>query len=225
MERYQTRRRYHVFNNFVSLANVSLQGYLLFRIWQHPIGLAWQLVTLLVAFVVTDFLNGLVHMVMDNNDRYDSVVGPFIANFHLHHKVMQYKKRHLAIVYFNESGSKVWLVGYLLAVGLSLDLLHAHPVTLHLLVYVGILSSVAEVSHYLCHSSDSTFSLFLGNTTLLLQKRHHARHHLEDNKNYAFLNGWSDPLLNLIAAAVYPGYQETTNKHYARYVVASGESR
>lgn len=225
MERYQNRRRYHVFNNFVSLANVVLQGYLLFRIWQHPIGLAWQLATLLVAVVATDFLNGLVHMVMDNNDRYDSFVGPFIANFHLHHKVMQYKKRPLAIVYFNESGSKVWLVGYLLAVTLSLDLLGAHPATLHLLVYVGILSSVAEVSHYLCHSSDSAFSMFLGNTTLLLQKRHHARHHLEDNKNYAFLNGWTDPLLNVIAAAVYPGYKETTDRHYACYVVASGDSR
>jgi sterol desaturase/sphingolipid hydroxylase (fatty acid hydroxylase superfamily) len=225
MDRYQNLGRYRIFNNVVSLANISLQVYLLSRIWPQSIGLAWQLITLLLALVLTDFFNGLVHMVMDNNDRYDSLFGPFIANFHLHHKVMQYKKRNLIAVYYYESGSKVWLVGYLLAVSLLLGGSGAHPVALHVLVYVGILSSVAEVSHYLCHSSVSHLSLFLGDTSVLLQKRHHARHHLEDNKNYAFLNGWSDPLINLLAAAVYPGYKETTDTHYAHYSVESGERR
>jgi hypothetical protein len=225
MVRYQTLSRYQVFNRFVSVANISLQVWLLCLVWPHSIGFAWQIVSLFLAVVITDFLNGLVHMFMDNNDRYDSIFGPFIANFHLHHKVMQYTKRNLPVVYFNESGSKVWLVGYLSIVFLLLGLIDAFPVALHVLVYVGILSSLAEVSHYLCHSSDSALAMSLGNMRLLLPKRHHARHHLEDNKNYAFLNGFSDPLLNLLATVVYKGYKHTTDVHYAHYAVVTSESR
>ena len=225
MERYQRLSRYEIFNTSVSTANVSLQVYLMYRIWPHPIGLAWQGVALLVAFVLTDLVNGLVHMVMDNSDRYDSIFGPFIANFHLHHKVMQYKKRNLVVVYCNESGSKVWLVGYLAAVCLLLGRSGTHPLALHVLVYVGILSSVAEVSHYLCHSSDSALAMRLGNMRVLLPKRHHARHHLEDNKNYAFLNGCTDPLLNLFAAVLFKGYKHTTDTHFAHWALDNGESR
>jgi len=225
MVRYQTLSRYQVVNKMVSFANVSLQIYLLCMVWPQSIGVAWQAASLVLAFFITDFINGVVHMLMDNNDRYDSIFGPFIANFHLHHKVMQYKKHNLVVVYFNESGSKVWLVGYLLAVYLSLGLLQARPVALHLLVYVGILSSVAEVSHYLCHSSDSALSMFLAKSWVLLPKRHHARHHLEDNRNYAFLNGFTDPLLNLCAAAIFPGYKHTTDTHYAHYAIEDTESR
>jgi sterol desaturase/sphingolipid hydroxylase (fatty acid hydroxylase superfamily) len=224
MERYRTLGRYQVFNTIVSLANVSMQVYLLTLIWPLSLGAGWQVASFAVAFVLTDFVNGLVHMLMDNNDRYDSIFGPFIANFHLHHKVMQYKKRNLAAVYFNESGSKIWLVGYLLIV-CTLGRAGVHPVVLHILVYAGILSSVAEVSHYLCHSSDSALAMFLGRIKVLLPKRHHARHHLEDNKNYAFLNGVSDPLLNCIAAVIYPGYKQTTDMHYAHYVAEVSGAR
>jgi sterol desaturase/sphingolipid hydroxylase (fatty acid hydroxylase superfamily) len=225
MVRYRSQRRYQVFNLFVSISNVSLQLYLLFRLWPVSIGLPAQLLSLALAFLITDFLNGLVHMMMDNNDRYDSVFGPFIANFHLHHKVMQYQRRNLLLVYFNESGSKIWLIGYLLLVVLLAGATGTHPVALHVLVYVGILSSCAEVSHYLCHSSDSKLAMLLGRLNLLLGKRHHARHHLEDNKNYAFLNGVSDPILNHLAALLYPGYKQTTDTHYAHYLMDGVDSR
>lgn len=225
MLRYRTQGRYQVFNRFISLANVSLQCYLLYRIWHLHVEFIWQVLSLVLAFVLTDFINGVVHMMMDNNDRYDSVFGPFIANFHLHHKVMQYKRRNLLVVYFNETGSKVWLVGYLLGVLALLPVAEVYPVTLHVLVYLGVLSSLAEVSHYLCHSSDSPLAMFFARINLLLPKRHHACHHLEDNKNYAFLNGLSDPVLNLIAAALYPGYKRTTDMHYAQYVMENFENR
>jgi hypothetical protein len=47
--------------------------------------------------------------------------------------------------------------------------------------------------------------------------RYHARHHRNDNVQYAFLNGMSDPLLDLIARKFYTGYKTTTDNHYARY--------
>jgi sterol desaturase/sphingolipid hydroxylase (fatty acid hydroxylase superfamily) len=98
-------------------------------------------------------------------------------------------------------------------------------VTLHVLIYVGVLSSIAEVSHYLCHSSNSRLAMSVGNLRVLLPKRHHARHHLEDNRNYAFLNGCTDPLLNLIASLVYPGYKQTTDTHYALFSIEDAERR
>ena len=156
-------------------------------------------------------------MFMDNNDRYDSPAGPLIANFHLHHKVPQYKSYNLPAVYFIESGSKIWLAGYLLAVLLLCRGPGVDPVVLHLLLYTGILSSVAEVSHYLCHSSTSAVAGLLGNSGLLLSKRHHAKHHLQDNCNYAFLNGVSDPLLNMLASACCKGYKQNTDLHYSNY--------
>jgi sterol desaturase/sphingolipid hydroxylase (fatty acid hydroxylase superfamily) len=124
-----------------------------------------------------------------------------------------------------ETGSKIWLVGYLLGVALLLAVTPLQPLTACILVYIGILSSVAEVSHYLCHSSTSALTGFLAGCGLLLSKRHHARHHLQDNCSYAFLNGFSDPLLDRIAAVLCTGYKQRSDLHYAGYGVPDGEGR
>ena len=60
---------------------------------------------------------------------------------------------------------------------------------------------------------------------LLLSKRHHARHHRDDNVNYAFLNGLSDPMLNAIARRCSRGYRSTTDLHYAAYSGAGTANR
>ncbi len=225
MERYTGQSRYKVLGASVSIINISLQMYLAYRICPKSIGAGDQALSFLLAYLLSDFINGLVHMYMDNNDRYDSLAGPLIANFHLHHKIPQYKKNNLFIVYFIETGTKIWLVGYLLLVSFIQGLFEMNVIVAHTLAYIGILSSVAEVSHYLCHNSTSTIAGFLGGTGLLLSKRHHARHHLQDNAHYAFLNGCTDPLLNRIAAAWYEGYKHNTDLHYARYVSVDSDTR
>jgi hypothetical protein len=222
MERFNSKRSYDLFGHVVSLSNVFLQLYLLYRVWSYSIGIPLQIFSILAAYVLTDFINGLVHMYMDGNDHYDSVAGPLIANFHMHHKIPLYKRNNLLVVYFRETGAKVWLVGYLLAVSFLLEA-GPDPVVSHILVYIGVLSSVAEVSHYLCHSSPAKTSILLGNIGILLAKRRHARHHLEDNISYAFLNGFTDPLLNVIAARFFKGYKQTTDLHYLQYGAADQE--
>jgi sterol desaturase/sphingolipid hydroxylase (fatty acid hydroxylase superfamily) len=225
MELYTSKAGYKLFGHLISTANITLQLYLLYLVWPLSIGPVWQLLALVAAYLLTDFINGLVHMYMDNNDRYQSIDGPLIANFHLHHKTPMYKKRNLLVVYYLETGSKVWLVGYLLLVVALASLLELNSTVLYTLVYIGILSSVAEVSHYLCHSSLSPVTLFLARSGLLLTKRHHAPHHLRDNNGYAFLNGFTDPLLDLIATACCTGYKQHTDLHYAQYTAADTESR
>jgi len=225
MELYSGRPVYQIIGYCVSVINISLQLFLVSRIMHLSLGTAGQLFALFVSWLLTDFINGLVHMYMDCNDRYSSLAGPLIANFHLHHKTPLYQNNPLPIVYFLESGAKIWLVGYLLAVALLLAVVPLTPLAACILVYIGILSSVAEVSHYLCHNSTSTLARLLAACGLLLSKRHHARHHLEDNRNYAFLNGWSDPLLNLIARCFSPGYKTTTDRHFAVYDGGPAESR
>lgn len=217
MELYNTKSGYRLFGKLVSVANVSLQLYSIFLLAAVPLGFAWQAAAFCAAFVLADFMNGVIHLVMDNSDRYQSIAGPLVAAFHLHHKTPMYKVNPLHVVYFNETGGKVWLVPYLLAAVLVISRLSPHPLLSHLLVYFGILSSVAEVSHYICHTSTSKPALFLGRIGLLLPKRHHARHHAADNNNYAFLNGCTDPLINLIARRFFTGYKKNTDLHYARY--------
>lgn len=224
IEKYNNQSRYQMFDRLVALANISLQAWLLWRTWHLSIGIGWQLAALVIAWFLADFVNGLVHMYMDNNDRYDSIGGPFIANFHLHHKTPLYKRKFLPVVYFVESGSKVWLVPVLAATALLTFTDQINPLLLSILVYAGILSSVAEVSHYLCHTSTAPMAIFLGDCGILLSKRHHASHHLQDNVNFAFLNGLTDPLLNLIARRFSRGYKQHTDLHYAAWQV-DGESR
>jgi hypothetical protein len=224
MDLYRTRIRYKIIGFAVSILNLTLQCFLLYRVWPQSIGMLRQLVSLGVAYLLTDFINGLVHMYMDNNDRYDSCDGPLIANFHLHHKVPQYRRHNLLVVYFMESGSKVWLVWYLLLV-LGLSFFNIPPTLYYLLVYTGILSSVAEVSHYLCHTSTALPVRILAGCGLLLSKRRHARHHLQDNCNYTFLNGVTDPLVNMIAARLCGGYKQRSDLHFANYDVADNTSR
>ena len=77
------------------------------------------------------------------------------------------------------------------------------------LVSFGILSSVAELSHYWCDSAKTNaFISFLQKYRILLSLKHHRHHHIQDNRNYAFLNGASDPLLNIIAHTLI---KENTN--------------
>jgi hypothetical protein len=223
MELYTSRAGYRLFSSCVSITNVSLQLYLVYKLLPVSIGAAGQFISLLAAIVLADFINGLVHMYMDGNDRYDSLAGPLIANFHLHHKRPKYRRNNLLVVYFVETGSKVWLAGYLLAVVLFLPVIH--PMVACILVYTGILSSYAEVSHYLCHTSCTPLSLFLARLGLVLSKRRHARHHLEDNTNYTFLNGCTDPLVNMFAKWFHKGYKHTTDLHYAHYVIEGSEGR
>jgi len=225
MELFNSKSVYKSFGTLVSVINISLQIYLIYAILPFSIDPVFQLVSFLAAYLLTDFINGLVHMYMDNNENYESQAGPLIANFHMHHKIPQYRKHNLFVVYFNETGSKIWLIGYLLVVVLLLHYSSVSPVVIHILVYVGILSSVAEVSHYLCHTSTSQLVVFFGDIGLLLSKRHHASHHLNDNNGYAFLNGFTDPPLDLIAKKFCKGYKNHTDLHFACYEVQDTESR
>jgi hypothetical protein len=225
MALYEKSGVYKLISKSVSVANISLQLYLLYLILPLSLGLPLHVLAVLAAYPVTDFINGLVHMYMDSNDNYDSPAGPFIAAFHLHHRTPLYRKNNILLVYFNESGSKIWLVGYLLAAAVLIGTTPVHPVFAAIIVYVGILSSVAEVSHYCCHVTDSRTSRLLTHLGLFLPKKHHGRHHVADNVNYAFLNGMTDPLLNLIARKFSPGYKNTTDRHYAAYTGSGSANR
>lgn len=218
--RYEAVSVYRHAGTLTSLANVSLQAWLVWwaaRDWSNPF---WEVAAVLAAILVADFVNGVVHLVMDHATGYRSAIGPFVANFHLHHRIPVYRRRDLFSVYFRESGSKFWLVAYLAGVAWFLpSLLAASPALAHFFVLVGVLSSWAEVSHYMCHTTHFRFQRWLERIGLGLSKTHHARHHAEDNVNYAFLNGWTDPVLNAVAKLFAKGYKNTTDLHDDLYEV------
>ncbi len=225
MERYYSMKIYGYIGKLVSITNVSLQMILAYLILRIPIDPLSQALTFLAAYFLTDFINGLVHMIMDHNEDYESVYGPLVASFHLHHQTPKYTKKSLPVVYFNETGAKIWLAPFLFLVLFLVVQTGLDPLVLHLLLYIGLLSSFAEVSHYLCHTSDSKTVNYLGRVGILLSREHHALHHELDNKNYAFLNGLSDPLINRIATAFLEGYKNTTDQHYAYYVAGAANKQ
>ena len=217
MQKYHENKNYQYIYKLVSVLNVTMQIYLFVLLFS--LAIEWYIFVsiFMLSYFMTDFINGYVHMYMDNNDSYDSMVGPFIASFHLHHKTPNYRDFSIWRIYFNESGSKFWLVPFLMLT-IILNFLGVNAYFLVGLIFIGILSSVAEVSHFLCHNSNSKVVLFLQKINILLSMKHHVLHHEKDNQSYAFLNGMSDFILDRIASKVYGGYKEKTDLHAEAYV-------
>lgn len=198
----------------ISLYNVYYSCCLL-----HNISISVVVFLFLTAYFLTDFINGLIHLYMDNNSNYNSMVGPFVAAFHLHHRKIKYKNRPFYKVYFYESGAKLWLPVYLILVVLLQIYIGISFYFSFCLTLIGILSSFAEVSHYWCHNSsqDDLIISALQKYKIILPKDHHKHHHLSDNVNYAFLNGSTDIFINLIAGRYFKGYKNGTDKHAFAY--------
>jgi hypothetical protein len=221
METYLNHWFYQKFERVVSILIVSLQFITLLQLIYTYQAIPYYLfiVSLMVAYLATDFINGLVHMFMDNNTHYVSIFGPYVAAFHLHHAKYTYQIRHPIKVYFYESGTKFWLLVYLMT--LMIWQFNVHLYTGHqiALVSFGIFSSLAEVSHYWCHHSSNTnkFIQWLQKNRILLSRKHHQAHHRADNIQYAFLNGLTDPILNVISRWCYKGYKQHADKHTAAY--------
>lgn len=222
IQKYLNHWRYRSFERLVSFLIVSLQAITLFNLiyTYESTSYSGLILVLVIAYIVTDFVNGLVHMYMDNNTYYTSPAGPYIAAFHLHHAKYFYTERHPLKVYFDESGTKFWLLVYLVAlVGIQLNF-HLGVSLNTGLVAFGIFSSIAELSHYWCHNAtdENRLILWLQNHHVLLSKKHHKAHHCSDNIQYAFLNGVTDPLINLIALYCCKGYKNHSDKHTRAYM-------
>lgn len=225
MDKYQTNPLYKKLELLNSWAVLSLQIANLVNLFYlfKPMTSFTLVFVLIFAWIATDFINGLVHMFMDNNTQYSSMAGPLIAAFHMHHARPQYRERHPLQVYFFESGTKFWLSAYLL---ILLFFQKTLPFSINAtLVFVGILSSLAEVSHYWCHvaSSRNRIILRLQKYRILLSKKHHSSHHRSDNNQYAFLNGITDPLLDKISRCFYSGYKNHADKHTRIYLNKKAE--
>jgi hypothetical protein len=225
LDKYEKNHGYQLVGHAVSFVNTTLQAVLAVLAFQQSIGPLRQVLTFVAAYVLADFINGLVHMYMDNNSDYESLAGPLIASFHLHHKTPRYKQKPFIAVYYHESGSKIWLAFFLVLSVAGVWQGAISGVAAYGALYFSILSSISEVSHYFCHVPQPRVARFLGKGRILLPLQHHMRHHFEDNANYAFLNGMTDPLLNVIAKYMCRGYKNTTDMHYAMYTGVGTSNR
>lgn len=222
MQRYSQSKFYPGLERINSFLVLVLQALTLLKLVStydgtRPIVL---LATFIVAYVLTDFINGLVHMYMDNNTHYSSLIGPFISSFHLHHSRLRYNYRSALKVYVYESGTKFWLLAYLIALSCVQHTAGLNYSLNLCLVSVGILSSLAEVSHFWCHNATKKNKIIyrLQKYRILLAKQHHLAHHKQDNTHYAFLNGMTDPLLNKISHYCYAGYKNHADQHTQAYL-------
>jgi|GEM_PF-213884 len=217
MQRYDSMPIYARINQGIAWFNVIVQLSLMAYSFTYVVPLYERAIAFVLAFILADFVNGLVHLIMDHNADYTSIVGPFVAAFHLHHDTPRYKDKAILQVYIDESGPKVWLFFYLLVLlGITCAGVLPHALSC-MLIYFAMLSSLAEVSHFLCHNNTSKVVQLLQRCWIVLPKTHHMRHHRDDNVNYAFLNGMTDPVINWIAATFYRGYKGNTDQHIALY--------
>ena len=113
MVKYENGIWYLWVGHAVSFVNVTLQISLGALAFGKSITIIEQVLAVTAAYILADFANGLVHTYMDNNDNYQSLVSPLVASFHLHHRTPQYKQKPLIAVYYHETGSKIWLIFYM----------------------------------------------------------------------------------------------------------------
>jgi hypothetical protein len=213
LDRYHQEAGYRWLGRATSMLVLAGQAMLLHASLQRPTGWAMGVVCVPLALFLADLVNGLVHLWMDHNSRYGGWTGPLVAAFHLHHARLRYEEKPLWRVYVHESGFKLWLPPVIL-IFLLMDKWFTLPAPLLRVVALSaILSSVAELSHFLCHNRDGRLLRRLGRMGLLLDKARHLRHHREDNVSYAFLNGWSDPLIDRLASWGFKGYKHGTDRH------------
>ena len=227
MKKYEKMPVYVWTGHVTSFVNVGCQVLLGWMVIRQPVGAFRQILAFAAAYILADFINGLVHMYMDNADDYEALYGPLIAAFHLHHRTPAYKIKPLAAVYYHESGSKLWLALLQLIAVPAVWLGGIAGAAAWGIFYFSVLSSIAEVSHYLCHVPNANrFEKFLGRVGVLMPMRYHVgQHHMKDNINYTFLNAVTDPLVDFIAKKLYAGYRTTTDTHYAFYTGAGTENR
>lgn len=222
IEKYNDIAWYTRVELLASVVIVTLQTFSIIKLFQysHSIhSIFLFIITIVIAYIATDFINGFIHMIMDNNTNYTSFVGPYIAAFHLHHAKIIYKNKHPLKIYFYESGHKFWLFFYLIILFILQCIIHLNFYLNLFLVTIGLLSSIAELSHFWCHNGahHNRLILFLQKYHLLLSMSHHRFHHCNDNQHYAFLNGMSDCFLNIIARYFYRGYKNNADKHVREY--------
>ena len=217
MVAYEQQPIYAWLTRMVAILNIGLQWLLLVWVWQASASGGRVVLMAFLAFVAADFVNGLVHLWMDHYDDYTSNVGPLVAAFHLHHDTPRYQDKPIWRVYIDESGSKIWLLVVLCVAVLLQCLGLLSDEVLIFLAFFALCSSVAEVSHFLCHNSGSAWVRVLQRYKVLLPREHHMQHHRLDNINYAFLNGMTDPLINVIARRFFKGYHASTDQHTAMY--------
>lgn len=220
LNKYETQKKYFYIHLVCASLVVFLQA-LSFSLIFLDAKFSWLqlLISIPVAFILADFINGLIHMIMDNNTHYTSIVGPLIAVFHLHHAKLKYLPKPVPLIYFHESGFKIWLAVYLCILVFLQVFFNIAVMWLLIGAFFAVFSSMAEVSHYLCHNYNNQkgFIAWLQKNHILLNKSHHLPHHREDNIQYAFLNGLTDPVLNLIAASCCKGYKNHADFHVALY--------
>ncbi len=230
MDKYLSNKIYNVFERFISVSVILFQFISIILLIDGLKEINSEQVLFLIpvfifSYLVTDLVSGLIHMYMDNNTNYTSIFGPLIAAFHMHHNRPRYQNRTPIRVYFLESGSKVWLPIYLLVI-ICLQLSSVMNIHVHFFfVSFGIVSALAEVSHYWCHNStsDSKIVTCMQKYYILLPKQHHHLHHKMDNTNYAFLNGVTDPLINIIARKLNLGYKNNADLHVKSYIVLQAQ--
>ena len=227
MEKYEKMPVYVWVGHTTSFINVGCQVFLGWMVIKQPVGPFLQILTFAASYILADFVNGLVHMYMDYKpckpgtglkDLYFWEGPRDSAEFHARQAqvyarisgferiVYDFKKHHPFPDLLGRHSFLHLMKGptFLLALPLSLVLnvvfLALQPPAWLLVGTVVFLlgSSMTQALHGALHRDDVGLALCLMRRTgLVMSRRAHQLHHDTLTQDFAVINGWANPLVNL----------------------------
>jgi hypothetical protein len=164
------------------------------------------LISFLMAAFVADFLSGLTHIYIDfgTSDRKNPIHKQlFLSRVH-HHELMRPARLDYASLWFFPA-----LYSFLLLALFPAVLIWVIPGTVDLSLLSAFwlcllwFSSISQVSHAFAHGKAKSrlakkITRSLQRIRIFISPGSHGKHHREIDLNFCVLNGWANPLLNLI---------------------------
>lgn len=163
-----------------------------------------------IAVFCADLLSGLFHIFMDNLKCYDttSSLQKIAFDFQEHHKDPRSFCRNRSIF---APGGQGQITRFVLVLQYLIRNIKNNDFQYFINAFF-LFSSNSQVIHSLAHrryADDNNITelsmwklpigiKFLQNIALLLSPDHHSQHHKNGTNDYGIVNGWANPLLNLL---------------------------
>jgi hypothetical protein len=171
---------------------------------------AFDIVAVLGGIYYADFFTGLVHIYLDHKrivPNSTSVLDDTAEGFQYHHKKPLFFTQNRA--FYNPLGQFQILVYLTTPVHLTTALVDfmttgGHWFFIGMYTYI-MVATVSQIIHGYSHKSiqDTPFIILtLQNLNILLSKKQHHIHHANGTFNFAIVNGWSNPFLNILYKSI-----------------------
>ena len=183
-------------NQIYSWLLVLLIPFCVYKFSQNPIDLYTAIFTFVFIYLMTDFISGILHVILDNERSLDVKILHSLAwGFHSHH---QRPKEIYEMKLYNH----LYVMHLPLTLIFFIILLINQPVVYFAYLSLAVSLHLMQMSHRWAHTPKNMlpkFVIFLQNIGLVLSAKTHAKHHNNVyDRNFCMMNGWSNFMVNFL---------------------------